>query len=62
LKQKHENEEKKAAGVKFDPLEDVPTKPPRKKKRGPLLDENVWLSICDMGNGCWTFHHFTSKI
>ena len=20
------------------------------------------LRICDLGNGCWTFHHFTSKI
>ena len=47
--------------VKFD-IDKTPTKPPRKKKRGPPLTEEVKLSICDMGNGCWTFHHFTSKI
>ena len=33
-----------------------------KKKRGPKLDDTVKMRICDMGNGCWTFHHFTSKI
>ena len=32
------------------------------KKRGPKLDENVMVKICDMGNGCWTYHHFTPEI
>lgn len=63
IKQLQASKQKDKGGVKFDPLLDaVPSQPPRKKKRGPLLDENVRLSICDMGNGCWTFHHFTSKI
>lgn len=31
-------------------------------ERGPLVDENISLKICDMGNGCWTHHHFTQKI
>lgn len=26
------------------------------KKRGPKLDENLRLKICDLGNGCWTYH------
>ncbi len=43
-------------------IDEVPSEPPRKKKRGPPLTESVKMSICDMGNGCWTFHHFTSKI
>ena len=34
----------------------------KNKKRGPQIDENVRIKICDLGNGCWTFHHFTSKI
>jgi serine/threonine-protein kinase SRPK3 len=31
-------------------------------KRGRLLDEKVMVKICDMGNGCWTYHHFTPEI
>ena len=31
-------------------------------ERGPLVDENISLKICDLGNGCWTHHHFTQKI
>lgn len=31
-------------------------------KRGPKIDEDVHLAIVDMGNGCWTHHHFTSQI
>ncbi len=33
-----------------------------KSKRGPKIDENVMVKICDMGNGCWTYHHFTPEI
>jgi serine/threonine protein kinase len=33
-----------------------------KKKRGPKLDKSVRVQICDMGNGCWTHHHFTPEI
>lgn len=31
-------------------------------RRGPLATENIKLKICDLGNGCWTHHHFTHKI
>lgn len=31
-------------------------------ERGPLIDENVVVKICDLGNGCWTHYHFTQKI
>jgi hypothetical protein len=33
-----------------------------KGKRGPKINENVQVKICDMGNGCWTYHHFTPEI
>lgn len=39
-----------------------PTNPQRQSKRGPKIDENVMVKICDMGNGCWTYHHFTPEI
>ena len=31
-------------------------------KRGPRIGEDVQVKICDMGNGCWTYHHFTPEI
>lgn len=31
-------------------------------KRGRKLDNKVMVKICDMGNGCWTHHHFTPEI
>jgi serine/threonine-protein kinase SRPK3 len=31
-------------------------------ERGPLAREDIMLKICDLGNGCWTHHHFTNKI
>jgi hypothetical protein len=31
-------------------------------KRGPRLREDVQVKICDMGNGCWTYRHFTPEI
>jgi serine/threonine-protein kinase SRPK3 len=33
-----------------------------KKKRGPQIDEEIRMKICDLGNGCWTHHHFSSEI
>jgi len=33
-----------------------------KNKRGPRISEDVQVKICDMGNGCWTYHHFTPEI
>jgi serine/threonine-protein kinase SRPK3 len=35
---------------------------PKPTKRGPKLDEDAMLTIVDMGNGCWTHHHYTSQI
>ncbi len=31
-------------------------------KRGRKIDDTVMVKICDMGNGCWTYHHFTPEI
>jgi len=36
--------------------------PAEQGKRGPKINENVQVKICDMGNGCWTYHHFTPEI
>jgi len=33
-----------------------------KMKRGPRLRDDVQVKICDMGNGCWTYRHFTPEI
>jgi hypothetical protein len=38
------------------------TQEQQKASRGRKLDENVMVKICDMGNGCWTYHHFTPEI
>lgn len=35
---------------------------PETSKRGPRINEDVQVKICDMGNGCWTYHHFTPEI
>lgn len=32
------------------------------KKRGPGIDENVRVKVVDLGNACWTHHHFSTKI
>lgn len=32
------------------------------QKRGPGLDSNVNVKICDMGNACWFHHHFSTEI
>ena len=36
--------------------------PTDKTRRGPKIGEDVQVKICDMGNGCWTYHHFTPEI
>ncbi len=52
-------------------LGDEDEKPSKKSKeattaevnrRGPRISEDVQVKICDMGNGCWTYHHFTPEI
>ena len=32
------------------------------KRRGPKLGEDLKLKICDLGNGCWSYHHFSTEI
>ena len=32
------------------------------KDNKPLLTENVKIKIADLGNGCWTHHHFSTEI
>jgi len=34
----------------------------RANKRGMKIDKNVKLKICDLGNGCWTYHLFSTRI
>lgn len=34
----------------------------RANKRGKKLKEDLKLKICDLGNGCWTYHHFSTEI
>jgi len=34
----------------------------RAQRRGPRLGEDLKLKICDLGNGCWTYHHFSTEI
>ena len=34
----------------------------QESKRGPKIGDDVQVKICDMGNGCWTYHHFTPEI
>lgn len=45
-----------------DEEDDEELKPEQLTKRGRKLDEKVLVKICDMGNGCWTHHHFTPEI
>ena len=30
--------------------------------RGPLIDESIKVKIADLGNACWTHHHFATEI
>ena len=32
------------------------------RKRGKKLGEDLKLKLCDLGNGCWTYHQFSSEI
>lgn len=42
--------------------EDAGEKEKEELKRGPRIGNDVQVKICDMGNGCWTYHHFTPEI
>ena len=61
----------KEAENKFDDLLDDAAKEKQEReekekeeeqKRGPRIGDDVQVKICDMGNGCWTYHHFTPEI
>ena len=45
-----------------DPHNPAEPQEPKVSNKGPKIDENVELKICDLGNGCWTHHHFSSEI
>jgi serine/threonine-protein kinase SRPK3 len=49
---------------KPEPKVEQPQAGPQEKTpgRGPKIDENVRIKIADLGNACWTHHHFTTKI
>jgi serine/threonine-protein kinase SRPK3 len=49
-------------GDELENQEQQPAQGEKKSRRGPKIDENVAVKICDMGNGCWTYHHFTPEI
>ena len=34
----------------------------KKKKRFTHVDQDLKVKIVDLGNACWTYHHFTSQI
>lgn len=43
-------------------LDDSQQEKSLENRRGPRINEDVQVKICDMGNGCWTYHHFTPEI
>ena len=61
-------QEQKATKQEEAPATNVAQEAPETEKegeqggRGPKLDENFRIKIVDLGNACWTHHHFTSKI
>ena len=34
----------------------------RGARRGGKIDKSVRVKVADLGNGCWTFHHFSTEI
>lgn len=32
------------------------------KTRGPKINEDVKVKIADLGNACWSHHHFATEI
>ena len=57
------NEDEKAGDTaKEDAKDGGDNVSPEETKRGPKIGDDVQVKICDMGNGCWTYHHFTPEI
>lgn len=53
----------KEAEVKEDEGVENAEKPKSKEgSKGSKIDETVRIKICDLGNGCWRHHHFSSAI
>ncbi|EAS03134.2 Serine/Threonine kinase (macronuclear) [Tetrahymena thermophila SB210] len=67
-KQENQAEENKPSQQKEMNTKDLFSQPDtklldkNKLMRGPQLDENFKLKIADLGNACWTFHHFATEI
>ena len=55
-------DEKLDDAAKEDAKDGGETASPEETKRGPKIGDDVQVKICDMGNGCWTYHHFTPEI
>lgn len=55
---------KKLPSAAAEEQQTAPPKPAvdRGKKRGPRIDDGVQVKIVDLGNACWTYHHFTPQI
>ena len=58
LKKKRDAEKKSKAVAKKEKVEEKKLEKDM-HERGPLAREDINLKICDLGNGCWTHHHFT---
>lgn len=60
---KEEKKEVKKGEEKPNVWEPLEVEAPKETvKRGPKVDEDIGIKICDLGNGCWTHHHFSSEI
>ena len=58
-----DEKEVKVNGLMDDNQDAEMTKEKEEEMRsGPKIGNDVQVKICDMGNGCWTYHHFTPEI
>jgi len=65
IKKKIEDIEKARFGIPITkPVveEEEGTQPEKKPIKKVKVDKNIKVKIVDLGNGCWDYHHFTSKI
>jgi len=60
--EEEKEEEPKSAAVDQEEEAAESAEPNAEGMRGPKLDDNFRIKIVDLGNACWTHHHFTSKI
>lgn len=67
-----QDEAKEQEAAKEDAVENAEDKEPEKAEADKdkskasaskaKVDENVRIKVCDLGNGCWRHHHFSSAI